>query len=163
MSRVATRRAVLLAAAAAPAALASVAEAAQRSDVEVLEGLHTLELRLEGAYDAAARRGVLDEELALDLRDQEREHVRGLEQALATHGLAEPAVPRRDPRLNAALRGRAAFVGYALRLESRALRAYVDAETGLRDTRLLQPLGAIMTSEAQHTVALRQALGEPLL
>jgi ferritin-like protein len=158
-----TRRNLLLAATVAPAAFATAAAAAPRSDVVVLERLLRLERRLEAAYGAAARRGVLDEGLAVTLRDQEREHARGLEQALAEHGLAEPGMPRPDPRLNGALRGRAAFGRYALVLEGRLVRAYVDAEAGLRDTRLLRPLGAIMASDAQHAVAVRQSLGEPLL
>jgi hypothetical protein len=158
-----TRRTLLLAAAVAPGGFATAAAAAPRSDVAVLERLLRLERRLEAAYGAAARRGVLDDGLAISLRDQEREHARGLEQALADHGLAEPGVPRPDPRLDGALRGRAAFGRYALALEGRLVRAYVDAEAGLRDTRLLRPLGAIMASDAQHAVALRQSLGEPLL
>jgi hypothetical protein len=158
-----TRRNLLLAAGVAPAALAASAAAAQGSDVAVLERLLALERRLEAAYAAAARRDVLGEQLALSLRDQEREHARGLELALADHGLAEPGVPRPDPRLDAALRGRAAFARYALGLEGRVVRAYIHAQARLRDTGLLRPLGAIMASDAQHAVALRQWLGEPLL
>jgi ferritin-like protein len=158
-----TRRNLLLASGVAPAAFATAAAAAPRSDVAVLERLLALERRLEAAYGAAARRGVMDEGLGLTLRDQEREHARGLEQALTDHGLAEPGVPRADPRLERALRGRAAFGRYALALEGRLVRAYIDAEAGLRDTGLLRPLGAIMASDAQHAVALRQWLGEPLL
>ena len=158
-----TRRTLLLAAGLAPAGFATAAAAEPRSDVAVLERLLRLERRLEAAYGAAARRGVLDDGLAISLRDQEREHARGLEQALADHGLAEPGVPRPDPRLDGALRGRTVFARYALALEGRLVRAYVDAEAGLRDTRLLRPLGAIMASDAQHAVAVRQSLGEPLL
>jgi Ferritin-like domain len=158
-----TRRNLLLASGMAPAAVAGAAAAAPRSDVAVLERLLALERRLEAAYGAAARRGVMDEGLGLTLRDQEREHARGLELALTDHGLAEPGVPRPDPRLERALRGRAAFARYALALEGGLVRAYIDAEAGLRDTGLLRPLGAIMASDAQHAVALRQWLGEPLL
>jgi hypothetical protein len=50
-----------------------------------------------------------------------------------------------------------------LDLAGRAVRAYVDAEASLGDTGLLRPLAAIMTSEAQHQVALRAVVGEPLL
>jgi hypothetical protein len=163
VSRLPTRRSLLFAAGVAPAAFAASTAAAQGSDANVLARLLALERRLEAAYGAAARRGVLDEGLGLTLRDQEREHARGLEQALTDHGLAEPGVPRPDPRLERALRGRAAFARYALALEGRLVRAYIDAEAGLRDTGLLRPLGAIMASDAQHAVALRQWLGEPLL
>jgi rubrerythrin len=158
-----TRRGLLLAAGGAPLALASVAAAAPGSDLDVLERLLTRERRLEAAYDAALRRRALSEALALALRDQEREHARGLEMALAARGRRPPGSPKPDPRLAASLRSRAAFARYALGLEGRAVRAYVDAIAGLRDTRLPQPLGAIMASEAQHQVALRRFLGEPLL
>jgi rubrerythrin len=159
----ATRRTLLIGIGAAPLAVASAAAAAPRSDVEILERLLELEHRLAAAYEAALRRGVLDEELAASLRDQEREHARGLEQTLSARGRSPGPGPGRNRGLAAALRGRRSFARYALDLEGRALRAYVDAESSLRDTRLLRPLGAIMTNEAQHQVALRAALGEPLL
>jgi hypothetical protein len=159
----ATRRRLLLAAGVAPLAFAATAAAAPRSDLDILERLLARERRLEAAYDAALRRGGLDYRLALALRDQEREHARGLETALAARGRRAPGAPEPDPDLAGALRSRDAFAAYALGLEGRAVRAYVDALAGLRDTRLLQPLGAIMASEAQHQVALRMSLGEPLL
>jgi ferritin-like protein len=161
--RTATSRRLLLAAGAAPLALAAVAAAAPRSDPEILERLLALEHRLESAYEAAVRRNVLDVELGLSLLDQEREHVRGLRQTLAGWGRHAPRVGSPDPRLAAALRAREAFARYALDLEGRAVRAYVDAGAHLRDTDLLVPLGAIMASEAQHQVALRGSLGENLL
>ena len=158
-----TRRRVLLAAGAAPLALAAVATAASRPDVDTLERLLVLERRLEAAYEAAVRRGALDEDLALTLRDQEREHVRGIELALAARGPRAPRTLTPDPGLAGSLRSRDAFARYALRLEARALRDYVAALASLRDARLLRPLGAIMASEAQHQVALRASLGEALL
>jgi hypothetical protein len=159
----ATRRGLLVAAGVAPLALAAAAAAAPSSDLDILERLLARERRLEAAYDGALRRGVLDEKLAAALRDQEREHARGIEMALAARGRRATGAPEPDPRLAASVRSRNAFAGYALGLESRAVRAYVDALSSLRDPRLLQPLGAIMTSEAQHEVALRMSLGEPLL
>jgi Ferritin-like domain len=158
-----TRRGLVLAAGAVPLAHAAAAAAAPRSDLDVLERLLTRERRLEAAYDAALRRGALSEPLALALRDQEREHARGLEMSLTARGGRAPRAPERDPALAASLRSRDAFARYALRLEGRTVRAYVDALAGLRDARLLKPLGAIMASEAQHEVALRRFLGEPLL
>jgi hypothetical protein len=158
-----TRRGLFLAAGAAPLALASVAAAAPQSDLDILERLLARERRLEAAYEAARRRRALDERLAVALRDQEREHARGLELALAARGRRAPGPPEPDPRLAASLRSRDAFATYALGLEGRAVSAYVDALASLRDTRLPRPLCAIMTSEAQHQVALRRSLGEPLL
>jgi hypothetical protein len=158
-----TRRGLLVTAGLAPLALAAAAAAAPASDLDILERLLLRERRLEAAYDRALQRGVLGEQLAASLRDQEREHARGIEMTLTARGRRAPDAPEPDPRLAASLRSRDAFAAYALGLEGRAVRAYVDALAGLRDTRLLQPLGAIMASEAQHEVALRMALGEPLL
>jgi hypothetical protein len=160
---VTTRRALLVGIGAAPLAGVSAAAAAPRSDVEILERLLQLERRLEAAYEAALRRGGLDEELAASLRDQEREHARGLEETLSSRGRSPGPDPSQDPRLAAALRGRSTFARYALDLEARTLRAYVDAQATLRNPRLLHALAAIMTNEAQHQVALRATLGEPLL
>lgn len=158
-----TRRGLLVTVGVAPLALAATAAAAPASDLDILERLLLRERRLEAAYDRALRRGVLGEQLAASLRDQEREHARGIEMTLTARGRRAPDAPEPDPRLAASLRSRDAFAAYALGLEGRAVRAYVDALASLRDTRLLQPLGAIMASEAQHEVALRMALGEPLL
>jgi hypothetical protein len=159
----ATRRDLLAAAAAAPLALAASAAAAPRSDMEILQRLLRVERRLESAYEAALRRGALGERPGVALRDHEREHIRGIELALGARGWRAPRSFEPDPRLAASLRSRAAFGRYALGLEGRALAAYVDALASLGDTRLLQPLGAIMASEAQHRVALHESLGEPLL
>ena len=159
-----TRRGLLLlGAGAAPLALAAAAKAAPASDLDILERLLARERRLEAAYEAALRRGALGEALALALRDQEREHAHGIELSMAARGRRAPGAPEPDPALAASLRSRDAFARYASGLEGRAVRAYVNALASLRDTRLLQPLGAILASEAQHEVALRRFLGEPLL
>jgi hypothetical protein len=158
-----TRRSLLLGTGAASLAATAAAAAAPPSDVDILDRLLRLERRLEAAYEAARRRGLLDEKLATSLRDQEREHARGLEMTLAARGDRPSEGPMADSPSPSALRSRAAFVRHALDLEARAVRSYVDAEASLRDTRLLHPLGAILTSEAQHQVALRAVVGEPLL
>jgi rubrerythrin len=129
----------------------------------MLERLLSLERRLEAAYEAALRQGALDEQLALSLREQEREHVRGLEQLLVGRGRAGAAAPRDDPRLARAVGTPQAFARYALALEGRAVEAYVEVAARLGEDELLEALGAMMTSEAQHRVALRQALRGPLL
>ena len=158
-----TRRRLVLAAGAAPLALAAAATAASRSAVDTLERLLVLEHRLVSAYEAGVRRRALEEDLGLTLRDQEREHVRGIELALAARGPRAPRALTSDPGLARSLRSRDAFARYALGLEARAVRDYVAALASLRDARLLRPLGAIMASEAQHEVALRASLGEALL
>ena len=158
------RRAALAAAAGSVVlTLAPVARAQRGSDRDTLERLLALERRLESAYDAAARRGALDTDLAELLRDQEREHAAGLEEALSG-GARAPVATVPSPALNRALAGGGAtFLRYALALESEAVAAYAAAVTDLRDPELLQPLGAIMAGEGQHLVALRRELGlEPL-
>jgi Ferritin-like domain len=158
----ATRRQLLLAGA-ATAALPAAARAQAASDVELLEGLLALERRLESAYEAALRRGVIDPTLGETLRDHEREHARGLEKGLAGLGRRAPQASVPPPDLNAALRSRDEFARVALELEAAAVREYVAAAADVRRPGLRQPLGAIMASEAQHAVALRRSLGQPLL
>lgn len=158
----ATRRQLLLAGAAA-AALPAAARAQTASDVELLEGLLALERRLGSAYEAALRRGVIAPELGETLRDHAREHARGLERGLAGLGRRSPRASVPPPEIAAALRGRDEFARFALELEAEAVREYAAAAAALRRPGLRQPLGAIMASEAQHAVALRESLGEPLL
>jgi rubrerythrin len=144
----------------AAVALAAVAPVGARrgSDAATLEDLLSLERALESMYDAAARRGMVPAELAERLRDHEREHAEGLEQALTGKRAPVASVP--SPALNRALAsGSTAFLRYALRAEEDAVRAYAAAVTGLRDPELLQPLGSIMAAEGQHLVALRAELG----
>jgi Ferritin-like domain len=126
------------------------------SDVDLLAGLPERELALEAAYADALERGAIEPELGGRLLRHEREHVRGLEQALRGRATApSPAAPPGG--------GRRAFARAALELESDTVATYAEALSALRDTRLLQPLGSIMACGAQHEVALRESLGEDLL
>jgi hypothetical protein len=131
-----------------------------RSDRELLEDLLVLESRLVSAYEAALRRDVLDASLGEALLAQEREHVAALLKTLGSGGERNPRATVPSPELTAALRSRAAFAGYAERLEARAVSTYAEAAASIRDARLRQPLGSIMACEAAHRVALRDALGE---
>ena len=79
-----------------------------RSDFELLEDLLVRENRLLSAYEAALRRDAIAAPLGEMLRDHEREHVRGLEQALAG-GARNPRASVPPPELTAALRSREAF------------------------------------------------------
>jgi Ferritin-like domain len=135
----------------------------ERSDVEILEELLVLEHRLTGAYEAALRRRAIDAGLGEMLRDQEREHIRGLEEALSGRGgrLPRATVPGRG--LGAALRSRDAFARYALYHEKLTIAAYVLGAAEIRAPGLRRPLGSIMVSEVAHEVALRAASGRPLL
>jgi hypothetical protein len=156
-----TRRQIVAAAVGAAAVPAGPA-AAQATGTDGLERLLALEHRLESAYGAALDQGVIDPVLGRSLSGQEREHVRGVEVALETLGRRPPR-PRVTPPRRAALAGRPAFARFALELETEAVAGYVEVLGGLDAPGLLQPLGSIMTSAAQHQVALRRVLAEPLL
>jgi hypothetical protein len=155
-----TRRQIVAAAVGAAAVPAGPA-AAQATGADGLERLLALEHRLESAYGAALDQGVIDPVLGRSLSGQEREHVRGVEVALETLGRRPPR-PRVTPPRHA-LAGRPAFARFALELETEAVAGYVEVLGGLDAPGLLQPLGSIMTSAAQHQVALRRVLAEPLL
>jgi Ferritin-like domain len=133
------------------------------TDVQQLERLLALEHRLESGYETALARGAISPSLGEALLDHEREHVRGLEQALRGRGRRAPRATVPTPRLGAALTSRPAFARFAADLEAETVRAYQEVLTTLRNGRLLLPLGSIMASGSQHIVALRQAAGEDLL
>lgn len=133
--------------------------AASPSDADALGRLVALERRLEAAYETALARDVIEPELGRRLLAHEREHVRGLEQALGRGGQrsAAPAPAGID------FTGPRSFARSALELERTAVDTYRDMLTSFHDDKLLQPLGSIMACGAQHEVALRQVLGERLL
>jgi rubrerythrin len=133
---------------------------AGRSDKELLEGLLALESRLVSAYEAALRRDAVDRSLGEEILGHEREHVAALDKTLGSGAARDPRATVPSPELTAALRSRAAFAGFAERLEARAVTAYAEAAASIRDARLRQPLGSIMACEAAHRVALRDLMGE---
>jgi Ferritin-like domain len=160
----ASRRGALALALGGALALAQrAAAAAAPPDVEQLERLLAMEQRLEAVYELALARDAIEPRLGETLLQHEREHVRGLEEALRARGRRAPRATVPPPRLGAALTSRPAFARYASDLETETVRAYQEVLATLRDTRLLLPLGSIMTSGAQHVVALRQAAGGDLL
>jgi hypothetical protein len=156
----ASRRQLLLGAAAASLAVAGPAGAAEPSDTDQLERLLGLERRLRAAYEAALARDAVDHALGELLLGHEREHVRGLEQAL---GRRRPRATAPPPKVDLDFASRPAFARSVLVLEGEAVAAYQEVLTGFRDDRLLQPLGSIMACASQHQVALRQVLGEDLV
>lgn len=156
----ASRRQVLLGAAAASLALARPAVAADPSDADQLERLLGLERRLAAAYEGALARDAIDPALGKLLLGHEVEHIRGLEQAL---GRARPRATAPPPKVGIDFASRRAFARSALELERATVDTYQDVLTSFHNDRLLQPLGSIMACGAQHEVALRQVLGEDLL
>jgi ferritin-like protein len=165
----ASRRELLLGwaerlAVAAPAlalgALAGGALAAEPSDADQLEALLGLERRLAAAYEGALARDAIEPALGRLLLGHEREHIRGLEQAL---GHARPRATAPAPKVGVDFAGRRAFARSALQLEAETVDRYQDVLTGFHNDKLLQPLGSIMACGVQHEVALREVLGEDLL
>jgi hypothetical protein len=159
----ASRRDLVLGAAAATLALAGPAAAKTSSDADAVARLLGFERRLEAAYQAALARDAIDPALGRRLLGHEREHVRGLEQALDDLGRAGPRATAPAPTVGIAFDSRRGFATSALELERQAVDAYRNVLTGFRDDNLLQPLGSIMACGAQHEVALRQVLGARLL
>ena len=157
-----TRRQIVVAALTAGVAGAAPAHA-QASGVDQLERLLAFEQRLEAAYRAALSREAIDPTLGRSLLAQEREHVRGVGLALDALGRRRPDAALPPPPPQATLSARRLVARFALELESEAVTAYVRVLATLDAPDLLQPLGSIMASGAQHQVALRRLLGEPLL
>ncbi len=140
-------------------AVGGEALAADPSDADQLARLLALERRLAAASEAALARDAIEPALGELLLDHEREHVRGLEQAL---GKRSPAAAEAPPNgIDFANRRR--FARSALELERRTVDTYRDVLTTFHNDLLLQPLGSIMACGAQHEVALRRVLGEDLL
>jgi hypothetical protein len=134
---------------------------AQRSDVDLLQDLLTREHRLLSAYEAALRRDAIDPALGRLLAAHERAHVAALEQALAGRGNPVATVPA--PDVTAALRDRRSFAEYAMNLEGETVGLYSDSVPRIRDPKLRQPLGSIMTCGAAHVVALKDSIGRFLV
>jgi hypothetical protein len=137
--------------------------AAQPSDVDQLERLLALEQRLQLLYETALERDAIEPELGETLLEHEREHTRGLEMALRARGRRSPRATAPPPQVGTAFASRPAFARFAIDLETETVAAYQDVLATIRSTRLLLPLGSIMTSGSQHVVALRQEAGDELL
>jgi hypothetical protein len=134
---------------------------ADRSDVDLLDGLLSRERRLVMAYEAALRRDVIDSSLGETLLAHERAHVAALERTLAGRGNPTATVP--SPDLTAALRDRRSFALYVKQLEDEIVFAYADAVPRIGDPKLRQPLGSIMICDAAHVVALKDSMGSRFL
>ena len=155
----ASRRVVLVGAAVASLALSRSALAAEPADADQLARLLALERSLAAAYEGALERDAIDPALGKLLLGHEREHVRGLEQALGRRSPAQEDTPQ----LALDFANRRAFAHSALELERTTVDTYRDVLTTFHNDRLLQPLGSIMACGSQHEVALRRVLGEDLL
>jgi len=133
------------------------------SDADGVSRLLGYERRLEAAYAGALARDAIEPDLGRRLLGHEREHVRGLEQALDDLGRRAPRATAPAPTVGIDFGSRSRFAASALKLERETVDAYTDVLTRFRDDHLVQPLGSIMACGAQHEVALRHALGANLL
>ena len=127
-----------------------------RGDGAVLRRLLELQGESLFAYETALRGGRLDRpaaQLARTFRDQEREHIEGLRNALKRHGGTERSYRSGD---SPPARG---FPAYAVRLEARNVRAAYEAIGTIRNEKLLPGVGSIMASDAQHLTMWRELLG----
>lgn len=133
------------------------------SDADGVSRLLGFERRLEAAYRGALARDAVDPALGRRLLGHEREHIRGLEQALRDLGRPGPRATAPAAVVGIDFDSRSTFAASALKLERQTVDAYRDVLAGFRDDHLVQPLGSIMACGAQHEVALRQVLGADLL
>ena len=116
-----------------------------RGDGAILRQLADFQEHTLFTYETALRQGRLDSRagrLARTLRDQEREHLEGLSNALKGYGGHRSYGPLQT-RL-----GRD-FPGLAAKLEARNVRACYEAIAAIRNEKLLAGVGGIMASDAQ--------------
>lgn len=164
-----TLRAGLLAggafASAAALARAEVAGGApgDEAEMEALARMVRLEQTAAIAYRAltegvALRRPVAD--TAALFGRQAEEHADALAEALGSLAGAWPQPPRpTDIEGLGDVRTQADFLAFAIRMENRTVRGYVDALQELESPGPLRLCTSLMASAGQHLVVLRQQLG----
>jgi rubrerythrin len=128
------------------------------ADIEILNGALDLEHMAVASYKAAA--GALTGarlQIAQTFLEHEQAHADALSSAIEDAG-GMPNKPESAydvPRL----RSQTAALRFALELESTAIAAYIDFLPKLSDGDLRATFAAIVTTEAEHEVVLRDALG----
>jgi hypothetical protein len=161
---------VKLAAVAAPGALFSACGGEDDSppltpaeiDVRILNRILGYEHAMGAAYAAGLPllRGAVRSRARLFL-EQEREHVRALRTAVGDLG-GVPAVARTMEeyrRSFPALHDGADVLRFAIDLENRVVRAYVEVSGDIADREVRQRVGSILTCDAEHVAMLRAAAG----
>jgi hypothetical protein len=151
-----TGGALVTATAAAPLLRAGDALAqASDDDAKIVRDAIALELLMADAYQQAT---VQLGGIARLFRNQERAHAAALTVALREMGGGAPPKPNGAPHLNVPTKRGAAQA--LIRLENRAVAAYLDAHKNLRDARAMQLVSAILGNQAQHLVTLRDVAGQ---
>jgi hypothetical protein len=174
-----TRRQLLAAAVAGPAAMTAVpggplaAPTAPKTDAEILQGVLRVEVLLAFAYAETLRSSVLTPGAARLVREiltHERAHVETITRAVRAAGgtpvQAPPDARTADRQLAAVrvsgrlerLRSEADALRLLVALERVAEGAYFRAIGELASASLLRTAAEIMSSEAQHAALLRQRL-----
>ena len=157
-----TRRCLL--ATGALLAIAVPARAQERRDTEILEEAAGARGPPGHGVRGRLRRDVIEAGLGETLlRDQEREHIRGLEQALGAAGRGSAKPPCRRPRWAGRCAAGPSSPAYALELEREAETAYVDAASAIGRVGLRQPARVDPGVRGAHQVALRASVGDSLL
>jgi rubrerythrin len=133
------------------------------SDTEILEAAATAEAEAVVIYETMAESGLLRGpvgEIITLFGNQEEEHFNALVRLLEDMGGEEPEKP--EP---AAIEGLGGLIGepqmlsFAIDLENRLIKEYVEAFQNLTDPEALKTTSQIMSNEGQHLVMLRLALG----
>jgi hypothetical protein len=161
-------RGTLIAAGGSLVGWTGAAEAQTSGDVATMQAAVRLEQALAVSYGSIATRPGLDRELR-DLfgllADHEHQHAAALLTLVEFLGGAPPAVPtlaateRALPGLSEA-NDRSSALAFAERLENAEVFGFYAGEQTLTDVKLMEMAAAVMCSDAQHLVLVRQALGE---
>jgi hypothetical protein len=144
-------------------------------DAAVLAGPFEAERTAEAAYRAATTSGDRRvRALARRFADHERQHVQALSTAFQALGAPVPPVPDGPDGLDAAardlglpafsgLRGAGDLLEFLVGMEEALVGRWVRAHRDLGDHNLVQTATQVLGCQAQHLVALRDALGRPPL
>lgn len=155
--------AVLAGGALSSALRAAAASADSEDDAAILETAIAAEQATLLAYSTGYESGLLEMPFAAVARlfgEQEREHIAALAASLRALGgtMPEPPTVTEVEGLDA-VRSQTDFLELAIGLENTAVAAYGEAQRKLETPGLLKLTTEICSSEGQHLVVLRQALG----
>jgi len=139
------------------------ASAGGEDDASVLETAIAAEQATLLAYSTGYESGLLETPFASIARllgGQERAHIEALAEALKALGGTMPEPPSvAEVEGLGSVRSQADFLELAIGLENSAVAAYGAAQRKLEEPGLLRLTTEICSSEGQHLVVLRQALG----
>jgi len=160
------------AAAASPSAAASALSsaaanspapaAAKQADVAILNSAIDIEHQAIWTYNAAAGTKLLKQpvmDVALLFKSQHEQHRDALSDAVVK--LGGKATLTKGKYDLPTLKTQNDILAFALTLEEKATKAYVDAVAKLNDRALASSAASVGTVEGEHAAILREALGQP--